>query len=60
MNKNRAALHDTKVDVMKVVLCGLWIAMLFVFLPPVMVWCHHCSSATGGNGALPDSWLPIR
>ena len=31
MNKNRTAdLHDTKVDV-KVVLCGLWISMLFVF-----------------------------
>ena len=31
MNKNGTAdLHDTKVDV-KVVLCGLWISMLFVF-----------------------------
>jgi len=31
VNKNRAAdLHDTRVDV-KVVLCGLWISMLFVF-----------------------------
>ena len=31
MNKNRTAdLHDAKVDV-KVVLCGLWISMLFVF-----------------------------
>ena len=31
MNKNRTAdLHDTKVDV-KVVLCGLWVSMLFVF-----------------------------
>jgi len=31
VNKNRTAdLHDTKVDV-KVVLCGLWISMLFVF-----------------------------
>jgi len=31
VNKNRTAdLHDAKVDV-KVVLCGLWISMLFVF-----------------------------
>ena len=31
MNKDRTVeLHDTKVDV-KVVLCSLWISMLFVF-----------------------------
>lgn len=31
VNKHRTAdLHDTKVDV-KVVLCGLWVSMLFVF-----------------------------
>jgi Family of unknown function (DUF6326) len=30
VDRNRAALHDTKVDV-KITLCGLWISTLFVF-----------------------------
>jgi ABC-type dipeptide/oligopeptide/nickel transport system permease subunit len=30
VDRNRADLHDARVDV-KIVLCGLWISMLFVF-----------------------------